>query len=209
MNIVNTKNIFLLLALLFQVYIANAQENFDRLHGTYKGTASTETIIAEGKVLQGSKNFNILIEKKGNDTKLILQNYKIGNLEFKDIIFGNLTATYQPENKRWILTVSSVFNNYAEIKNSPLTPQINGTVIGNDNYVYDNGNIEFNFEMSTNERPTIKNLFKGKNNVAAGIHSISNKNSKSIVYDLHGRHVQNPRKGLYIINGKKVLLNNN
>ena len=47
-------------------------------------------------------------------------------------------------------------------------------------------------------------------NDATGIESISelgDKNSESEVYDLQGRKVKNPTKGLYIVNGKKVIIN--
>ena len=86
--------------------------------------------------------------------------------------------------------------------------QVHGSLIGSDNYVYDNGTIEFTFEIYNRPESKAKNIYKGKNDVAAGISSVAVNNKKDIIYDLNGRHVQNPRKGLYIINGKKVLLNN-
>ena len=33
-----------------------------------------------------------------------------------------------------------------------------------------------------------------------------NENAETVIYDLLGRRVQNPSKGIYIVNGKKMLI---
>ncbi|MGP1492576.1 MAG: hypothetical protein ACTTJJ_04110 [Prevotella fusca] len=209
MNTANYKPILLLLTLLFQVFTAKAQDNFVRLHGTYKGTASTELIKEGGNSSStGVKKFQVVIEKTANDTKLILKDYKLGTYTFEDIVFDNLTATYQPENKRWKFTFNPLSGDYVNAKGTAYSLQLHGSLIGSNNYIYDNGTIEFTFEIYNRPESKTKNVYKGKNDVAAGISSVATKNNKDIVYDLYGRRVQNPRKGLYIINGKKVLLNN-
>jgi len=37
--------------------------------------------------------------------------------------------------------------------------------------------------------------------------TVEDVNADAVVYDLQGRRVQNPTKGLYIVNGKKVFIN--
>ena len=209
MNTVNNKSILLLLALLFQVFTVKAQDKFTRLHGTYNGTASTELIKEGGNSSStGVKKFQVVIEKTDNDTKVILKDYKLGTYTFEDIIFDNLTVTYQPENKRWKFTINPLSGDYINAKGTPYSLQLHGSLVGSDNYVYDNGTIEFTFEIYNKPESKTKNVYKGKNDVAAGISSLAVNNNKDVVYDLQGRRIQNPRKGLYIINGKKVMLNN-
>lgn len=49
--------------------------------------------------------------------------------------------------------------------------------------------------------------FDDNNNGATGIDAIeSNEESREVIYDLHGQRVQNPTKGVYIINGKKMVI---
>ena len=44
------------------------------------------------------------------------------------------------------------------------------------------------------------------NDFTTDMMTIDNKRDKGVVYDLQGRKVSNPTKGLYIINGKKILI---
>ena len=37
--------------------------------------------------------------------------------------------------------------------------------------------------------------------------TVEDVNADAVVYDLQGRRVVNPTKGLYIVNGKKVFIN--
>jgi len=49
--------------------------------------------------------------------------------------------------------------------------------------------------------------FDDNNNGATGIDAIeNNEQSREVIYDLHGQRVQNPTKGVYIINGKKMVV---
>ena len=209
MNIVNNKSVLFLIALLFQVFTAKAQSSFNRLYGTYKGSAVTETVATGGgAAFKSQKKFDVVIEKTDNDTKLILKDYKLGTYTFEDIVFDNLTVTYQPENKRWKFTFNPLSGDYVNAKGTAYSLQLHGSLIGSNNYIYDNGTIEFTFEIYNKAESKTKNVYKGKNDVAAGISSLTVNNNKDVVYDFQGRRIQNPRKGLYIINGKKVLLNN-
>lgn len=59
--------------------------------------------------------------------------------------------------------------------------------------IYDNGTYKYTFF-------NIVPASTGIGTVAAAV------NSKSAIYDLQGRRVQNPKKGIYIVNHRKVLL---
>lgn len=44
------------------------------------------------------------------------------------------------------------------------------------------------------------------NNGTTGINAIENDQDENVIYNLRGQRVENPTKGLYIINGKKVII---
>ena len=64
----------------------------------------------------------------------------------------------------------------------------------------------FDVFMTGGQDATISNeiLIKAEN--TTGIDIIRKEAENKIVYDLNGRQVKNPRKGLYIINGRKVIV---
>ena len=56
--------------------------------------------------------------------------------------------------------------------------------------------------QSTNAKQFIKVVFDGE---ATGIKEITSDNTKAEIFDLSGRRVAKAQKGVYIINGKKVI----
>jgi hypothetical protein len=44
------------------------------------------------------------------------------------------------------------------------------------------------------------------NNGTTGINGVENEQRENVIYNLRGQRVENPTKGLYIINGKKVII---
>ena len=69
-----------------------------------------------------------------------------------------------------------------------------------------NGDNLFNIFINGGQRATISNelLIKAEN--TTGIDAIRKESENGKVYDLNGRQVNSPRKGVYIINGRKVLV---
>ena len=52
----------------------------------------------------------------------------------------------------------------------------------------------------------IEHLFRGKKEIGTtGIHKLTQQSDKQTMYDLQGRQVEKPRKGIYIVNGKKIV----
>ena len=60
--------------------------------------------------------------------------------------------------------------------------------------------------MNGSQKATISNEILIKADGTTGIDAIRKDAEDGKVYDLNGRQVKNPRKGVYIINGKKVLV---
>ncbi len=64
----------------------------------------------------------------------------------------------------------------------------------------------FNVFMNGGQDATISNDLLIKAEGATGIDAIRRETENGKVYDLNGRQVKNPRKGVYIINGRKVVV---
>ena len=69
-----------------------------------------------------------------------------------------------------------------------------------------NGDNLFNIFINGGQRATISNELLVKAENATGIDAIRKESENGKVYDLNGRQVNSPRKGVYIINGRKVLV---
>ena len=156
----------------------------------------------------GERKFQVEIVKRANDTKLILKDYKLGNYEFEEIVFDNFDQYYQPEKKGWNFFTDPLSGKYLKTKDNNYTIQLWGNPIDDYCFVYENGTMDFTFEIYTNPERKVKHVFKGKKLDTDGINSLSARHDKDVIYNLHGHRTQRAQKGLYIVNGKKVLLNN-
>lgn len=209
MKKVNIKSILLLSMLFLQAVTLKAQNDLTRIYGVYAGTAKTEIETAGGSMKQpGERKFQVEIVKRANDTKLILKDYKLGNYEFEEIVFDNFDQYYQPEKKGWNFFTDPLSGKYLKTKDNNYTIQLWGNPIDDYCFVYENGTMDFTFEIYTNPERKVKHVFKGKKLDTDGINSLSAKHDKDVIYNLHGHQTQRAQKGLYIVNGKKVLLNN-
>lgn len=209
MKKVNIKSILLLSMLFLQAVTLKAQNDLTRIYGVYAGTAKTEIETAGGSMKQpGERKFQVEIVKRANDTKLILKDYKLGNYEFEEIVFDNFDQYYQPEKKGWNFFTDPLSGKYLKTKDNNYTIQLWGNPIDDYCFVYENGTMDFTFEIYTNPERKVKHVFKGKKLDTDGINSLSAKHDKDVIYNLHGHRIQGAQKGLYIVNGKKVLLNN-
>ena len=80
-----------------------------------------------------------------------------------------------------------------------------GFIDDNYSFVYEDGRIELTFEIFSDKAKKYKQEFKGKNTTTSIKSLRAKKPTNSIVYDLSGRRVHQPKKGLYIVNGKKII----
>ena len=71
------------------------------------------------------------------------------------------------------------------------------------------GKAYLHYEGGGAEEPSLaREFFLFEDDDATGIDmpTVESSNTDAVVYDLQGRRVQNPTKGLYIVNGKKVII---
>lgn len=201
----NYKITLLFVALLVQATTLMAQVPKE-LFGTYKGTAKTKLVQDEGKKVTNKpdKTFDVEIVQRNGDNKLVLKNFTLGNDVFEEVVFNNLDANYDTTNKRWNIFANPL--GYKLVNKVGKQVEVFGLINDNYSFVYEGGKIELLFEIYTEAENKYEQDFTGRHTVATGIDRVTtDKRTKDVVYDLSGRHVTNPGKGVYIINGKKVL----
>lgn len=201
----NYKITLLFVALLVQATTLMAQVPKE-LFGTYKGTAKTKLVQNEGKKVTNKpdKTFDVEIVQRNGDNKLVLKNFTLGNDVFEEVVFNNLDANYDTTNKRWNIFANPL--GYKLVNKVGKQVEVFGLINDNYSFVYEGGKIELLFEIYTEAENKYEQDFTGRHTVATGIDRVTtDKRTKDVVYDLSGRHVTNPGKGVYIINGKKVL----
>ena len=151
MKKINIKSILLLSILFLQTATLKAQDDLTKIYGVYIGKATTEIETAGGSMKQpGERKFQVEIVKRANDTKLILKDYKLGNYEFEEIVFDNFDQYYQPEKKGWNFFTDPLSGKYFKTKDNIYTIQLWGNPIDDYCFVYENGTMDFTFEIYTN-----------------------------------------------------------
>ncbi len=201
----NYKITLLFVALLVQATTLMAQVP-NELFGTYKGTAKTKLVQDEGKKVTNKpdKTFDVEIVQRNGDNKLVLKNFTLGNDVFEEVVFNNLDANYDTTNKRWNIFANPL--GYKLVNKVGKQVEVFGLINDNYSFVYEGGKIELLFEIYTEAENKYEQDFTGRHTVATGIDRVTtDKRTKDVVYDLSGRRVTTPCKGVYIINGKKVL----
>lgn len=201
----NYKITLLFVALLVQATTLMAQVP-QKLYGTYNGTAKVKLVQNEGKKLtnQPSKTFDVEIVKRGGDVKLVLKNFKLGSDEFGEVVLNNLDANHEPTKKRWNIFADPLGNKFTTKAGKKV--ELFGLIYDDYSFIYEDGKIELAFEIYTQAENRYEHDFTGKRAKPTGIDGITtDKRTDNVVYDLSGRRVTNPGKGVYIINGKKVL----
>ena len=205
----------LMFVLCTQVAIAMAQgtkpkpEVVPAVYGTYEGEATVETVNqTTGQTTPGQK-IKVTIEiSKGETgfTVVALKDFTMGQYSFDKIPYESCLLLPQPGNNRWkIYLENSLYGTFTTKDKQSVT--LGGNIDDDKSFVYKNGSLELDFELTSDYITTYKYSFKGKKvNNPTGIGRITErKDGKNAVYDLRGRRVGKPGKGIYIVNGKKMV----
>lgn len=207
----------LIVALFAQVTMTMAQNASDEnkvddaIYGIYTGDATTtyEEHTENGeKITQGENKKDITIEiKKSKEegyTTVTLKDFKMGQYEFSKIPFEQGILRY-PDGKRWQIYLESNLNDYFNTKDNKTQVLIGGLIDEDNSYVYKNGDMELDFSLTHDYKTYIRYKFKGKKGTKTGIHKLNVGKTENTVFDLQGSRVSHPTKGIYIVNGKKVV----
>lgn len=201
----------LLIVLCAQVNMMMAQEAKPEVvpdvWGTYEGEATTELFdrTTETKTPSGKKQMIIEISKGERQfTVLTLKDVTIGQYEFASIPFKDCFLL--PNNNKWYVKADNTLNDEVATKDKRYTLLLSGDVDEKESWVDKEGNLELSFFLSFKDDSHIQYVFKGKKkSVPAGIDHVGAYKKTPEVFDLQGRRVSKIGKGVYIVNGKKVV----
>lgn len=201
----------LLIVLCAQVNMMMAQEAKPEVvpdvWGTYEGEATTELFdrTTGTKTPNGKKQMVIEISKGERlFTVLTLKDVTIGQYEFASIPFKDCYLL--PNNNKWYVEADNTLNDEVATKDKQHTVWLSGDVDEKESWVDKEGNLELSFFLSFKEDSHIQYVFKGKKkSVPTGIDHVNAYKKTSEVFDLQGRRVSKIGKGVYIVNGKKVV----
>ena len=199
-----------------QVAIAMAQgtkptpEVVPAVYGTYEGEATVETVNKQTgeKTTEPKKKMTIEIYEGETDfTVVALKDFTMGQYSFDKIPYESCLLYPEPDNNRWQIYLESNLYNTFTTKDQKHSIKLGGNIDEDKSFVYKNGSLELDFELTSDYITTYKYSFKGKKvNDPTGIGRITGrKDGKNAVYDLRGRQVEKPGKGIYIVNGKKMV----
>ena len=199
----------LVFMLLTQVTMLMAQGNKPEnvptsVYGTYQGEATTEITNDKGTTKGAKKQLKIEISKGENGyTVLTLKDFSVGQYSFDNIPFKN--CLLMSKGNKWQIYVPSNLYGSFTTKDKVYTLLLEGIIYEDKSFVHKDGSLDLNFSIIY-KNTKIEHLFKGKKeNGTTGIHKLTQQSDKQTMYYLQGRQVEKPRKGIYIVNGKKIV----
>ncbi len=201
----------LLIVLCAQVNMTMAQEAKPEVvpdvWGTYEGEATMELYdrTTGTKTPSGKKQMVIEISKgESLLTVLTLKDVTIGQYEFASIPFKDCFLL--PDNNKWYVKADNTLNDEVATKDKQHTVWLSGDVDEKESWVDKEGNLELSFFLSFKYDSHIQYVFKGKKKSRpTGIDHVNAYKKTPEVFDLQGRRVSKIGKGVYIVNGKKVV----
>ena len=201
----------LLIVLCAQVNMTMAQEAKPEVvpdvWGTYEGEATMELFdrTTETKTPNGKKQMVIEISKGERlFTVLTLKDVTIGRYEFATIPFKDCYLLRN--NNKWHVEAYNNLDDEVATKDKQHMVWLSGSIDEKESLVDKEGNLELSFFLSFKEDSHIQYVFKGKKkSVPTGIDHVNAYKKTPEVFDLQGRRVSKIGKGVYIVNGKKVV----
>lgn len=206
----NVYRIFMLVLVLFvQIMVMKAQGNQPEtipasVYGIYEGEATTEVEKNGGKTPGTAKKIKIEIAKgEKGFTVVTLKDFIIGQYTFGEIPFKDCLLKSQGD--KWQVYLDSNLSDYFLAKDGKTSILLWGNINEDKSFVHKDGTLDLDFAIIFNETK-INHVFKGKKvKDTTGINKLTQQRGKQAMYDLQGRRVEKPSKGIYVVNGKKIV----
>ena len=198
--------VFMLFA---QVTVMMAQGNKPEtipssVYGIYEGEATTE-VENKGTKMPGSKKKVKIEISKGEQgfTVVTLKDFTLGKFSFDKVPFKE--CQLRPQTDKWqVYLYSNLYGSFTT-KDNKYVMQLEGNIDEDKSFVHKDGTLEMVFAISY-EDTRIDYVFKGKKvKDTTGINKLTQQSGKQTMYDLQGRRVEKPSKGIYVVNGKKIV----
>lgn len=198
--------VFMLFA---QVTVMMAQGNKPEtipssVYGIYEGEATTE-VENNGTKMPGSKKKVKIEISKGEQgfTVVTLKDFTLGKFSFDKVPFKE--CQLRPQTDKWqVYLYSNLYGSFTT-KDNKYVMQLEGNIDENKSFVHKDGTLDLDFTIIFNET-IINHVFKGKKvKDTTGINKLTQQRGKQAMYDLQGRRVEKASKGIYVVNGKKIV----
>ena len=198
--------VFMLFA---QVTVMMAQGNKPEtipssVYGIYEGEATTE-VENKGTKMPGSKKKVKIEISKGEQgfTVVTLKDFTLGKFSFDKVPFKE--CQLRPQTDKWqVYLYSNLYGSFTT-KDGKYVMQLEGNIDEDKSFVHKDGTLDLDFAIIFNETK-INHVFKGKKvKDTTGINKLTQQGGKQTMYDLQGRRVEKPSKGIYVVNGKKIV----
>lgn len=198
--------VFMLFA---QVTVMMAQGNKPEtipssVYGIYEGEATTE-VENKGTKMPGSKKKVKIEISKGEQgfTVVTLKDFIIGQYTFGEIPFKYCLPKSQ--GNKWQIYLDSNLSDNIATKDGKFSMYLGGNIYEENSFVHEDGTLDLDFAIFYDET-RINYVFKGKKvKDTTGINKLTQQSGKQTMYDLQGRRVEKPSKGIYVVNGKKIV----
>ena len=198
--------VFMLFA---QVTVMMAQGNKPEtipssVYGIYEGEATTE-VENNGTKMPGSKKKVKIEISKGEQgfTVVTLKDFTLGKFSFDKVPFKE--CQLRPQTDKWqVYLYSNLYGSFTT-KDNKYVMQLEGNIDENKSFVHKDRTLDLDFTIIFNET-IINHVFKGKKvKDTTGINKLTQQRGKQAMYDLQGRRVEKASKGIYVVNGKKIV----
>ena len=199
----------LVFMLLTQVTMLMAQGNKPEnvptsVYGTYQSEATTEITNDKGTTKGAKKQLKIEISKGENGyTVLTLKDFSVGQYAFDNISFKN--CLLMSKGNKWQIYLDSNLSDNIATKDGKFSMYLGGNIYEENSFVHEDGALDLDFAIFYDDT-RIHCVFKGKKvKDTTGINKLTQQSGKQTMYDLQGRRVEKPSKGIYVVNGKKIV----
>lgn len=197
------KFLLALVAVLLMAGTTNAQTVANEVAGNYTGKLAI-SLTSKDDLQFGEETYNVVLTADGNNTvTFALNNFGFAGSNLGDIVLPNIPVQKQTNGS--ILFGENSAKTFSFLDGAIVaTAKINETssIIKGDSLIAD---VDVIWKAA--EDMPIYVQFKGKKeSTSTGIQQAATKNAVNAIYDLQGRRLQKaPSKGLFIMNGKKVI----
>ncbi|HEY9551687.1 MAG TPA: hypothetical protein VIQ97_05325 [Prevotella sp.] len=201
------KKLFIFMMLMVSLSVYAQGTDATSVYGVYKGKVRSTT-IGGGNVTTREVLFTLSEGNGGDAVKLTLSGYGIGQYDLEDIHIPHVTL--KRGRHGWALHGQPTTTVTVESKNKGRVTFSLQIIWGVDKEIV-NGKLDIYWTLYY-EGKLINFDFKGNRDVSTGINHVvspfseGQKVEENKIFDLNGRRVSTPQKGIYIINGKKVLV---
>lgn len=198
--------VFMLFA---QVTVMMAQGNKPEtipssVYGLYEGKVTSEVVSTKNSMPKLTKDLKVEISKgEQGFTVVTLKDFTLGKFSFDKVPFKE--CQLRPQTDKWqVYLYSNLYGSFTT-KDKVYTLLLEGIIYEDKSFVHKDGSLDLNFSIIY-KNTKIEHLFKGKKeNGTTGIHKLTQQSDKQTMYDLQGRRVEKPSKGIYVVNGKKIV----